>query len=673
MKLRSHLRLLLAAAMAFVMAGCGGGGGSDTNPNPAPFAASGPQASVRFDPSTSDVPLPMDIARNQQTGFNAITGTGEPFDSINSLQGWSTSGPILINFSAGVDAASVNAGSIILLDTVAGAPVPVFFQQLAFNGQSTVKMYPVRPLTPFRRYMVIVTNKVSSGGQPIVSSRVAGLLKFGGSLVDANGNSTVSSLTNAQAAALEPLRAAWQAIWPVAETVTGQPRGDIPFAWTFTTQPLFQTLPELHTRSEANTPVPTVTGAFVGAAQVDFFFANVIGNAAIPHNAITAVYVGSIPVPSYISDPLNGPFQGTPANPTQLGTINIPFIAYRGASTAAGTMIYGHGITRSMLDSTAIANGACANGLGVIAINFVLHGNATFDQTFGLTTRVLPGQPSGTGFINLSNPRMSRDNIRQTTSDLMNLQRMIELGNTNFVGNGAEFSTANQVYVGQSLGGIIGTVFTAVEPDVRLGVLNVPGGRLAKLLLDSPTFGPVITAGLQAAGVTPGTYRFEQVVWILQTVVDDADAFNYGAHVLAGTLKGNVATNVLVQEMLGDLVVPNTATDDLARSIAGTGAAFRLVLRTNAAENQNTAGLTTVAGPTTGAGLFQYIGGQHGFLLDPTQGPTTAAQTQVFTYLLTGIGGGIANATIIVPAGQRAGDALYSLPFDLNVDTLFQF
>ena len=669
MKVRSLTGFVLAALLALLVAGCGGNGGFSADVAPTGFSASGPAATLRFDPSVSDIPLPMDIARNPQTGYNAITGTGEPYASMNSLQGWSTAGPLIMNFSAQLDPASVNAGSILVIDTVAGTPVPYTFELKTLTpGQTTVLARPVRPLTSFRRYMVIVTNKVSSASTPITSSRVAGVLKFGGSLVDVDGNSTVGSLTNAQAQALEPLRAAWQPLWASAEAITRQPRGDIPFAWTFTTQPLFQTLPVLRTRLQTETVTPTVTASFSGPAQVDYFFTTVLGNAAIPHNAITAVYVGYFPSPNYLSDPLNGPFQGTPANPTQVGTVNVPFLAFQGASTASGTLIYGHGITRSMLDSAPLANSACANGMGVIALNYVLHGTPAFDQTFGLASRVLPGQTSGTGFINLNNPRMSRDNVRQSVNDFCALSRMIASGNTSFAGGAPVFSTANQVFVGQSLGGIIGTTFAAVEPNVRLATLNVAGGRITKLLLDSPTFGPTIVAGLQAAGVRQGTLAFEQFMWITQTVIDDADSFNYAPTVQAGTLKGNVTTNVLVQEMLGDTVVPNTATDDLTRALG-----IQLVYRTNQAENQVPTGVTAVAGPVNGSGLFQYLGGQHGFLLDPAQGPTVAAQTQVFNHLLTGIGSGYATPQIIVPPGQRADEPTWTLPYRLELENLFRF
>lgn len=651
MKNRTLLSLLALLA-AFLVAGCSGGGGSDLPP-PSGFSASGPAAWLRFDPSISDIPLPMDIARNPATGFNALSGEGEPYVSINSLQGWSTAGPMILNFSALVDVASVHAGSILLIDSVTSTPVPVTFEVKTLSaGESTVLVRPVRPLVPFRRYLAIVTDKVTCGSTPIISSRVAGVLKFQGTLVDAGGHSKVSSLTDEQAQALEPLRVAWQPVWAAAEAVTGQLRGDIPFAWTFTTQPLFQTLPVLRQRMQSEEITPVVTQSFVGAGMVDAFF-QAQGLGAVPHDAITAVYAGYLLSPNYLADPLDGPFQGTPDNPTRLGSAPVPFLATVGGSTASGTMIFAHGITRTKGDVLVLANTANANGLGVVALDLVLHGD-----------RKLPGQPSGTGFVNLNNLRMTRDNARQSVNDLYALSRMIASGNTDFNGDQTpEFSTANQVFLGQSLGGIVGTAFVATEPAVRLATLNATGGRIPSLLVDSASLGPVILDGLKAAGIEPGTLAFEQFLWMAQTIMDDSDPFNYASGLQAGTLKGGVASSVLVQEMVGDQVVPNSATDDLVRSL-GT----KLVSRTNPAENQVPVGVDPVPGPVIGSGLFQYINGSHGFLLDPSQGPTVAAQTQVFTHFLTGIASGYSTPTVIVPPGQRTDQAGWVFPFQASLE-----
>ncbi len=651
------LHFFLVLILATLLAGCSGGGGSD-NPDPSGFSAWGPAAWLRFDPAIADVPLPMDIARNPATGFNAISGTGEPYEAINSLQGWSTSGPMILNLSSVVDPASVHAGSILVIDTVAQTPVPVTFEFRTLQaGQSTVLVRPVRPLAPARRHMVIVTNRVTCGGIPITSSKVAGVLKFRGSLVSAEGASTVGSLTDAQARALEPLRAAWQPVWAAAEQVTGQLRGDIPFAWTFTTQPLFQTLPVLRERVQSQDITPVVTRSFVGPDQVHGFFTSLSPNPP-PHEAVAAVYTGYFVAPNYLSHPLAGPFQGPATNPTQVGTVNVPFIATVGSTTATGTLIYGHGITRTKGDALVLANGANARGLGVIALDLVLHGD-----------RSLPGQFSGTGFVNPANLRMSRDNIRQSVSDLYALSRMVASGNTDFNQDQApDLSTSNQVFVGHSLGGLVGTPFIATEPRVRLAALNVTGARVPKLLLDSPTFGPGLEKGLQDAGVEPGTMAFEQFMWIAQTVLDDADAFNYAAGLEAGALKGQISSRVMVQEMLGDRVIPNTATDDLVRALG-----VNLVQRTNPAENQVPSGVTAVPGPAVGSGFFQYISGQHAFLLDPSQGPTAAAQAQILTYLLTGIGSGYTGPTIVVPPGQKVAIDTWTWPCEVLVEGLFRF
>ena len=61
----------------------------------------------------------------------------------------------------------------------------------------------------------------------------------------------------------------------------------------------------------------------------------------------------------------------------------------------------------------------------------------------------------------------SRDGLRQTVIDLMSLVREIEVG-VDVDGNGTrDLDPAKISYFGQSFGGIYGTKFLAVEPNVR--------------------------------------------------------------------------------------------------------------------------------------------------------------------------------------------------------------
>jgi hypothetical protein len=66
------------------------------------------------------------------------------------------------------------------------------------------------------------------------------------------------------------------------------------------------------------------------------------------------------------------------------------------------------------------------------------------------------------------------DGIRQTAADLMQLVRVIEVG-IDVNGDGqADLDPSRIYYLGNSLGGGYGTVFLAVEPDVRAGALSAP-------------------------------------------------------------------------------------------------------------------------------------------------------------------------------------------------------
>jgi hypothetical protein len=71
-----------------------------------------------------------------------------------------------------------------------------------------------------------------------------------------------------------------------------------------------------------------------------------------------------------------------------------------------------------------------------------------------------------------------RDTQRQMVADLMQLVRVIEVG-MDVDGDGTvDLDSSRIYYFGQSFGGIYGTEFLAVEPDVRTGVVNVGGGSV---------------------------------------------------------------------------------------------------------------------------------------------------------------------------------------------------
>lgn len=107
---------------------------------------------------------------------------------------------------------------------------------------------------------------------------------------------------------------------------------------------------------------------------------------------------------------------------------------------------------------------------------------------------------SGENFF-IYDPFVSRDNIRQTVVDQMQLVKILKHLGSDINGNGIIDSNEGDFnldgtpdiggennpvfYSGQSLGGILGSVLTAVEPDIPRSVLNVPGGTLTDIMVKS--------------------------------------------------------------------------------------------------------------------------------------------------------------------------------------------
>lgn len=642
--------MLLSVLALLWLSGCSGGG-SGVTPAAGPIPSPAQVTQTRFDPTTSrltDIPVPNDILRSSTTGLNNLPGTGEPFASFNSIAGFANSGALTIPFTGGVLASTVSSSTIILFDKTAQANVTVNLSLSADSGgNSTVTVTPLRPLTPTHSYVCIVTPGVGSaqGGAPVASDTFGSYTRLTTPLVDASGRSTIFGLSPFLAAQLEPVRLAYQPVWATAEQVTHLDRGTIPGAFGFTTQPLFNTAKFLRANAQTQSPVLANQSIIAanGAAVNTFFAGNRVGPlgssqvplSIVPHNFIQGIEEFTFQSTSYIQNPLSGPFieSGSGAGRTVQanGSSTIRVLVFLPAPTATPpppggwpTIIFQHGVTRDRTDAYFVANAACQIGFAVISMDLPLHG-----------ARSLPGAvASGDGFINLDNARMFRDNLRQSIADQAVLVRLLTSG------GGALFSTTNIQYLGHSIGSIIGTCTLAVEPNITRAVLNVPGGRWLSLAENSPAFAPLVNGGLAAKGIYPGSSDFFGFLFMAQTVVDDADPFNYGAHLGFGLndLGGNGTLSYLVQEMIGDATVPNSATADLVRAMN-----IPIVKTIANAVVSPIVGLpTAVLSPFPGNGLFQFTGGGHGSLLGPSGPDVTAAvtalvQNQVFTKVFVGL------------------------------------
>jgi hypothetical protein len=202
----------------------------------------------------------------------------------------------------------------------------------------------------------------------------------------------------------------------------------------------------------------------------------------------------------------------------------------------------------------------------------------------------------------------SRDNGRQAQVDLSVLA--VTLPTLDINGDSLpDLDASTTKYAGISMGAIMGTPFTAVEPMVTTSFLSVPAGGLARALEASPTFGPSIRAGLAALGVLPGTADFESFFTVFQTVVDSMDPINWAAE--AARLK-----NIVVHEVIGDTVLPNFVP---TAPLSGTEPLMATMgLTSYSATLANPAGID-------GAGRF-VPPASHGSLLVPDSSPAATVE-----------------------------------------------
>lgn len=535
----------------------------------------------------------------------------------------------------------------------------------------TLAIVPTNPLQQLSSYLVVLTDGITdAAGNDATPDQTYFLAKRTTPLC-VNGVSQEPLLPNATACALEPLRRLTNS-QEAAASAAGIPPSKIVLSWVATTQSVTPVLGAVQARTAASPAAPTqIAPTGLNLAQL---------NPSLP--PIADVYIGTIDLPYYLgaptaenpTAPLTGfwkaapgayipPFAGlldptstnvTFANPLPVAgstqkvplVLTIPNAASGKTKPATGwpVVIFQHGITRNRTDAFAVAGTLASQGFAVIAIDAPLHGitdpanplnvanspfaqlgarERTFNLDFSNNNTGASGpdgiiDSSGTYYINLTSLLTSRDNLRQSVADLLVLAKAIP--SAHYSSSATDFDGARISFVGQSLGGIIGTVFMGVQPNAQVALLNVPGGGIARLLEYSPRFGPVIRAGLAGAGLTPGTPDYDSFFGATQTVIDSADPVNW-ALAANNSLLGS--KRLLLQEVVGsstsqpDQVIPNAVP---GAPLSGTEPLIR------------TLGLASITQTTQSAtgirGVVRFTAGDHGSLLSPVASPAATAEMQ---------------------------------------------
>jgi hypothetical protein len=145
--------------------------------------------------------------------------------------------------------------------------------------------------------------------------------------------------------------------------------------------------------------------------------------------------------------------------------------------------------------------------------------------------------------------------------------------------------TSNLFYDGNSDGGILGGIVTAVSPDVRRAVLGVTGIDFFNLMV--PRGHAFSAFGGFALHNYPDQSIHPLVLDLLQQLWDRADPDGYAQHMTAAPLPDTPAHTVLMQIAYGDFEVSMYAAAVEARTVGAAGYQPALELNDNRARDRN--------------------------------------------------------------------------------------
>ena len=554
---------------------------------------------------------------------------------LNQLDGFNTLPRISIPFDGAIDPSTVTSQTVFILrignlsDPSDFQPQTVGINQVVWDPATlTLFVWSDEQLSQGTGYLLVVTNGVrDAAGDPIEASDAFAHfrrdLNFGQTKdpqLKSYRKSLIRSLDEDVLANLAP------ALSP----------GDIAAASFFTTESVTATLEKIRDQIKA-APAPPVNFNLGSSGQRTVFpLSSVLGilfrpqvstvgplpaGSFVPTPALQVVpgSVGSVAFGKFSAMNFETPGAFIPAVPTRTGVpavqstqdvfFNLFVPAGPRPSNGWPVAIFGHGFGDSKNNSPfAVASILAANGIATLSINAVGHGfgpNGTLTVSTTSGPVVLPAGGRGVdqnanavidsteGLFATGAQRdiASRDGLQQTVADLMQVVRAVQ-GGVDVDGNGSGDLDANRVYYfGQSLGGIYGTIFMGIEPDVRAGVPNVPGGSVLDISRLSPTFQPLLGSFLATrvpSLINVGGLAFNDNMPLrnqppvvntvpgaiaIQTFEDQSNWLGQAGNPVAwapfirkSPLEGETAKGVIIQFARGDKTVPNPTTTALIRA-----------------------------------------------------------------------------------------------------------
>jgi len=337
----------------------------------------------------------------------------------------------------------------------------------------------------------------------------------------------------------------------------------------------------------------------------------------IAHDAIGAVGVGAYVSPSFL-DPTthhierdaDGSYRVADASARVPLMIVVPKDPPKNASSGYPVVVVGHGLGGHRGNMLGVANEFARAGFVSIGIDDVAHG-----ARGGLrdTSNSFPGDYKGPDglpdgellgavkfFADFTDFIAVRDNFRQTILDHVSLVKMIRSTTLDLAALGVaaggttpKLDADHVFWSGGSLGGIMGTMVTAMEPSIVASALQVPGGGFLHLLTANSA-----RTHLFVEQLVRSTYKmhgddrldsYHPLVNLAAAIAEGGDPLVYAPYVLRAPFPfasgPRARANVLVTYAVDDELLPNIATHALLRAL-GIPIVDPFVLKVDAMETK---------------------------------------------------------------------------------------
>jgi dienelactone hydrolase len=547
---------------------------------------------LAMDRASQRMPLPFDLLIDPNTGHLDLPPHHtddeiviEAKARLSGYDGFAVSGTLMFEASGDVDLASVTPANIELWE-LGDTPRQLLIDVRTFSDRRHMGITPRElPLAEATSYGVVVREGVrDSAGRPLEPMPIGHLLRMT-ERVSIDGESQLESLSDEDAARVEGVRAR---IAPLLDQIG---RDGVVTAWPFTTQTITPRLheaidraaalgsPAVPTNVQHRTPVEALLDFPLGIASLLF-----VGD----------VYEGTLSFPSWLDERT----RAWRADDTHVfRDVHFTMTVPRDATGPVPVVIFGHGVMTERRFVLAIGDALAQRGFAAIAIDFPYHGEQTYcieggpvsipDPQTGDVIALPPCRdgaycdeygrcvdasgaegdfmrmwpvlnypfPSGAAFIEVDHIANTRDHFLQSVIDLAELSRSLRQADWTPV-TGVPLESERVYYAGQSLGGIIGSTFVALSPEVERAVLNVPGCDTVDMFYESTYFAPHIQAAFTRLGVVDGTWEAERFLNIARLFMDAVDPQS-----VAGGLRGRDA---MIQMATLDFIIPNAYTEKLS-------------------------------------------------------------------------------------------------------------